>query len=397
MTCSAAAWLHYATWAPCLPASSRSTSPGSTWRAASDLLGTCVRRTPVVELEPGAFGVPGRLALKLELLQHTGSFKPRGAFNRMLTAEIDDSGVLAASGGNFGLAVAYAAHRLGHPAEIFVPSTSPPMKIERIRAYGATVHVVDGFYAEAFAACEERAFDTGAAFLHPYDQPAVVAGQGTLAQELSEQAPALDTVIVAVGGGGLIGGIAAWFASDVRVIGVEPERCPTLTAALAAGEPVDVEVGGVAADALGAGRAGMIGLAIAQRHVERVVLVSDDDVIAGAATPVGRLPRGGRTGRGGHRSPPCWPAPTSRSRTSGSRSWSAAATPIPPTSARPPRTTPTETPQPPKRSASSGAARCAERREHALAFERLPQHQVVLRDVVRPRRTPGRRRRCRDR
>jgi len=144
--------------------------------SASDLLGTWVRHTPVAELERGAFGVPGRLVLKLELLQHTGSFKPRGAFNRMLTADIDETGVLAASGGNFGLAVAYAAYRLGHPAEIFVPSTSPPMKIERIRSYGATVHVVDGFYAEAFAACEERAFDTGAAFLHPYDQPAVVAG-----------------------------------------------------------------------------------------------------------------------------------------------------------------------------------------------------------------------------
>ena len=149
---------------------------------ASDLLGTWVRHTPVAELERGAFGVPGRLVLKLELLQHTGSFKPRGAFNRMLTADIDETGVLAASGGNFGLAVAYAAYRLGHPAEIFVPSTSPPMKIERIRSYGATVHVVDGFYAEAFAACEERAFDTGAAFLQPYDQPAVVAGQGTLAR-----------------------------------------------------------------------------------------------------------------------------------------------------------------------------------------------------------------------
>src|SRR6266480_274396 len=139
--------------------------------SASDLLGTWVRRTPVVELERGAFGVPGRLVLKLELLQHTGSFKPRGAFNRMLTADIDETGVLAASGGNFGLAV--------------------------------------------------------------------VAGQGTLAQELGEQEPTLDTVIVAVGGGGLIGGIAAWFASDVRVIGVEPGRCPTLTAALAAGKPVD--------------------------------------------------------------------------------------------------------------------------------------------------------------
>jgi threonine dehydratase len=243
---------------------------------ASDLLGTWVRRTPVAGLERNVFGVAGRLVLKLELLQHTGSFKARGAFNRMLTADIDETGVLAASGGNFGLAVAYAANRLGHPAEIFVPSTSPAVKIQRLRSYGATVHVIDGYYADAFAACEERAFDTGAAFLHPYDQPAVVAGQGTLALELAEQEPTLDTVIVPVGGGGLIGGIAAWFASDVTVIGVETERCPTMTAALADGEPVNVEVGGIAADSLGADRAGMIGLAIVQRHVERVVLVPDD-------------------------------------------------------------------------------------------------------------------------
>jgi threonine dehydratase len=238
-----------------------------------------VRRTPVVDLEPQAFGSDGSITLKLELLQHTGSFKPRGAFNRMLTAEIDTSGVLAASGGNFGMAVAYAAQRLGHPAEIFVPSTSPEMKIERIRSYGATVHVIDGFYAEAYAACEERAFDTGAAFLHPYDQPAVVAGQGTLAAELLDQRPALQTVIVAVGGGGLIGGVAAWYAGDVRVIGVEPDRCPTLSSALRAGEPVDVEVGGVAADALGAARAGMIPMGIATRFVREVVTVSDDDIV----------------------------------------------------------------------------------------------------------------------
>jgi len=238
-----------------------------------------VRRTPVLDLEPKAFASGAAITLKLEFLQHTGSFKPRGAFNRMLTADIDTNGVLAASGGNFGMAVAYAAQRLGHPAEIFVPSTSPEMKIERIRSYGATVHVIDGFYAEAYAACEERAFDTGAAFLHPYDQPAVVAGQGTLAAELSDQRPALQTVIVAVGGGGLIGGVAAWYAGDVRVVGVEPDRCPTLSSAPRAGEPVDVEVGGVAADALGAARAGVIPMGIATRFVHDVVTVSDDDII----------------------------------------------------------------------------------------------------------------------
>jgi threonine dehydratase len=246
---------------------------------AADRLRGRVRRTPVLETGPGAFGHAADLTLKLELLQHTGSFKPRGAFNRMLTAEIDDSGVLAASGGNFGLGVAYAARELDHPAEIFVPATSPQVKIDRIRALGAEVRVVPGYYADAYAACEERAFETGAAFLHPYDQPTVVAGQGTIAMELSEQAPLLDTVLVAVGGGGLVGGIAAWYAGDVRVVGVEPERCPTLHAALEAGEPVDVEVGGVAADSLGAKRAGLIGFQIARAYVDRVVLVPDDAIV----------------------------------------------------------------------------------------------------------------------
>jgi threonine dehydratase len=275
-----------------------------------------IRRTPVFDMEAGAFASEARITLKLELLQHTGSFKPRGAFNRMLTAEIDASGVLAASGGNFGMAVAYAAQRLGHSAEIFVPSTSPEIKIERIRSYGATVHVVEGFYAEAYAACEERAFDTGAAFLHPYDQPAVVAGQGTLAAELSDQRPALQTVLVAVGGGGLIGGIAAWYAGDARVVGVEPERCATLSTALRAGEPVDVEVGGVAADALGAARAGLIPMGIATRFVADVVTVSDDDIVRarrvlwescriaaepGAAAPLAALLSGAYRPRAGER------------------------------------------------------------------------------------------------
>jgi threonine dehydratase len=237
-----------------------------------------IRHTPVARLEPGAFGVPGILTLKLELLQHTGSFKPRGAFSRMLSAELDDSGVLAASGGNFGLGVAYAAHVLGHRAEIFVPETSPPVKTERIRALGAEVHVIPGYYADAYAACEERAFDSGAAFLHPYDQEAVVAGQGTIGLELEMQVPDLETVLVAVGGGGLIGGIAAWFSGDARVVGVEPEACPTLHAALDAGEPVDVEVGGLASDSLGAMRVGRIGHDIARRFVDHAVLVPDDAI-----------------------------------------------------------------------------------------------------------------------
>jgi threonine dehydratase len=186
---------------------------------------------------------------------------------------------LAASGGNFGLGVAYAARELGHRAEIFVPDTSPAVKIDRIRSYGAEVHVVPGYYGDAYAACEERAFETGAAFLHPYDQPTVVAGQGTIGLELAGQVPDVETVVVAVGGGGLIAGLAAWFASDVRVIGVEPETCPTLTAALAAGEAVDVAVSGVAADSLGAMRAGSIALQIAQAYVDQVVLVPDEAIV----------------------------------------------------------------------------------------------------------------------
>jgi threonine dehydratase len=245
---------------------------------AAERISGRVRTTPVLDLEPGAFGLPGRLTLKLELLQHTGSFKTRGAFNRMLTADIDESGVIAASGGNFGLAVAFAARELGHLAEIFVPETSPAVKRERIRGYGAEVHVVPGYYADAYAACEERAFDTGAAFMHPHDQPAMVAGNGAIALELVDQAPTADTVIVAVGGAGLIGGIAAWYGGDARVVGVESETCPTLTAALEAGEPVDAPVGGIAADSLGAGRVGVIGFEIASRFVDRVVLVSDDAI-----------------------------------------------------------------------------------------------------------------------
>ncbi|HSJ51718.1 MAG TPA: threonine/serine dehydratase [Actinomycetota bacterium] len=237
-----------------------------------------VRRTPVLELEPGALGASGRLSLKLELLQHTGSFKPRGAFNRMLSSEVPDAGVIAASGGNFGLAVAYAARTLGHRAEIFVPDSSPQLKARRIAERGAEVRVVPGFYDEALAASDERAAITGALVLHAFDQPEVVAGQGTVAAELSEQAPDADTVLVAVGGGGLIGGVAAWYQGSVRVVGVEPDRCPTMSEALRAGRPVAVEIGGYAADSLGARRAGEIAVAIATRFVEHVLLVTDDAI-----------------------------------------------------------------------------------------------------------------------
>jgi threonine dehydratase len=238
----------------------------------------CVRVTPVIELEPRAFGSPALVTLKLELMQHTGSFKPRGAFNRILSAQVPESGVIAASGGNHGAAVAYAARQLGHVAEIFVPEPTPDIKVDRLRRYGARVVLAGANYAEALAASRARAGETGALEVHAYDHPDVLAGQGTLAREFEAQAHALDTVLVAVGGGGLIGGVAAWFAGRIRVVGVEPERCPTLHAARIAGEPVDVEVGGAAADSLGARRIGTLAFEIGQRYVDDVVLVSDEEI-----------------------------------------------------------------------------------------------------------------------
>jgi len=247
--------------------------------AAVERIAPHVRTTPVLELEPGAFGLDGAsLILKLELLQHTGSFKPRPAFSRMLAADVPDAGVIAASGGNFGVAVAYAAGRLGHRAEVFVPDTSSPVKIERLRELGADVRVVPGFYADALEASEERAAESGALVMHAFDQPEVVAGDGTLAVELSRQVPDADAVLVAVGGGGLIAGVASWFRGDVRIVGVEPEACPCLHAALEAGEVVDVEVGGIAADSLGPRRAGEIAFATVREFVDGVALVSDDAI-----------------------------------------------------------------------------------------------------------------------
>jgi threonine dehydratase len=247
-------------------------------RDALERIGGYVRRTPVLELEPGAFGLPCRVSLKLELMQHTGSFKARGAFNKMLTSDAPAAGVIAASGGNFGLAVAFAARTLGHRAEIFVPSTSPELKAERIRSLGAEVRIVEGYYDEALDASQGRAEETGALVMHAYDQPEVVAGQGTIGAELSEQVPDADTVLVAIGGGGLIGGIGAWYEGRTRVVGVEPETSTCMTSALEAGEPVDVDYSGYAADSLGTKRAGEIAFAVVSRHVERVVLVSDDAI-----------------------------------------------------------------------------------------------------------------------
>lgn len=237
-----------------------------------------VRVTPVIEVEGKTSGQSRPVMLKLELLQHTGSFKPRGAFNRMLSATIPDAGVIAASGGNHGAAVAYAARELGVTAEVFVPRSTPAAKLARIRGFGASVHQVGDQYAEAYVAMLERAHSTGAMVVHAYDQEAVVVGQGTLGLELESQVDSVDAVFVAVGGGGLIGGIASWFENRVEVIGVEPETCSTLHSAMEAGNPVDVPVSGLAADSLGARRIGVIAFEVAQRHVSEVILVSDEEI-----------------------------------------------------------------------------------------------------------------------
>src|ERR1700704_5325033 len=208
-----------------------------------------IRRTPIVTISGAELGLPPfSLTLKLEQLQHAGSFKTRGAFANLLTRHPPEAGVVAASGGNHGAAVAYAAMKLGLPARIFVPTVSSPAKIDRIRSYGADLTVVGERYAEALAASIEWGRTSGAMPVHAFDQIETLAGQGTLALEMSAQAPELDTVLVAVGGGGLIGGIAAWYGSKTRVIAVEPEGAPTLAEAMKAGAPVDAETGSVAAD-----------------------------------------------------------------------------------------------------------------------------------------------------
>jgi threonine dehydratase len=239
-----------------------------------------IRVTPVAQVDGADFGLsPFPLTIKLEQLQHAGSFKTRGAFANLLLRNPPTAGVVAASGGNHGAAVAYAAMRLGMPARIFVPTVSSPAKIDRIRSYGAELTVGGERYAEALAAAIEWASGSGALQVHAFDQLETIAGQGTLGLELSAQAPALDTLLVAVGGGGLIGGVAAWYADTAtRVVGVEPEGAPTLFDALAAGRPVDAPTGSVAADSLAPRQVGQLMFPIAQSHVERVVLVTDDAI-----------------------------------------------------------------------------------------------------------------------
>jgi len=244
-----------------------------------------VRRTPILTIEANELGTAHPpLVLKLEQLQHTGTFKARGAHNLLLTADaspagVPAAGVVAASGGNFGVAIAHAAGRLGHRATVFVPEISSPTKLERLRHLGAEVVVGGAFYADAYEASVEQAGRTGALLAHAYDQPEVVAGAGTCAVELEEQVPDATTVLVAVGGGGLIGGVAGWLQERVRVVAVESTGTPTLHAALDAGEPVDVDLSGIAADSLGARRIGAIGFQAAKRWVDGSVLVTDEAIV----------------------------------------------------------------------------------------------------------------------
>ena len=238
-----------------------------------------LRRTPVVEVAGADFGLDAAtVVLKLELLQHAGSFKPRGAFANLLMRDVPPAGVVAASGGNHGAAVAFAAMKLGKPAKIFVPNVASPAKIARIRGYRADLVVTGERYAEALAASQSWAAQSGAMAVHAYDQVETILGQGSVGLEFEEQDPALDTLLVAVGGGGLLGGIAAWYAGRIKIVGVEPETAPTLTRALEAGHPVDAEAGGIAADSLAPKRVGALMFPLAQSYMDHVVLVSDEAI-----------------------------------------------------------------------------------------------------------------------
>lgn len=239
-----------------------------------------VRRTPVIEIAGADIGIgTNKFSLKLELFQHSGSFKVRGAVANLLTRKIPAAGVVAASGGNHGAAVAYAAMKLNVPAKIFVPTISSPAKLQRIREYGADLVVEGDRYADALAASEAWAQQSGALRVHAFDQDETMLGQGTIGMELDQQAPDIDTLLVSVGGGGLIAGIAAWYAGRVKVIGVEPFGSPTLTKALEAGQPVDAEASGLAADSLAPRRVGDRVFPIAKRYVHGTVLVADEAIL----------------------------------------------------------------------------------------------------------------------
>jgi len=254
-------------------------------RQCYDTIRPYIRWTPVIrvnlaELDESATALPTG-TLKLEQLQCAGAFKARGAFTNLLLRDVPPAGVVAASGGNHGVAVAYAAHRLSIPAKIFVPTVSAPTKIERIRQLGADLVVTGDRYADALAAAQDWEQSSGAMSVHAYDQRETILGQGTLGLELAEQAASLDTVLVPVGGGGLLAGVASWFTGDVRVIAVEPEGAPTLSYARAAGQPTDAPAGSVAADALAPRRVGELVFPITESYVDDVLLVDDASILAG--------------------------------------------------------------------------------------------------------------------
>jgi threonine dehydratase len=240
-----------------------------------------IRRTPIVEVDGADFGLDSiRIIFKLELLQHAGSFKARGAFTNILTRDVPRAGVVAASGGNHGVAVAYAAMKLRKPATIFVPSVASKTKLDRIRSYGAQLVVTGDRYAESLEASEAWTTQSGAMPIHAYEGDETLLGQGTLGLELEEQDPKLDSLLVAVGGGGLIGGVASWYQDRLKLISVEPTEAPTLNLALNAGRPVDSPAGGIAADSLAPRQVGQQMFPIAQRFVNSSILVSDEEIIA---------------------------------------------------------------------------------------------------------------------
>jgi threonine dehydratase len=248
--------------------------------AVEQIIRPHVRRTPILGVSGADFRLDSiSLIFKLEFLQHAGSFKTRGAFTNLLTREIPKAGVVAASGGNHGVAVAYAAGKLGVPAKIFVPTVASQEKIERIRRSGADLVISGDRYADALAASEAWTAQSGAMPIHAYNQIETLLGQGTVGLEFQQQCPNLDTLLVAVGGGGLIGGIAVWYAGKIKLIGVEPEAAPTLANALHAGHPLDSPAGGIAADSLAPKRVGELMFPIAQKYVEKVILVKDEEIL----------------------------------------------------------------------------------------------------------------------
>ena len=249
-------------------------------QATEHIIRPHIRRTPILEVDGEEFGVDAiKIVFKLELFQHSGSFKARGAFTNMLTREVPAAGVVAASGGNHGAAVAFAAMKLGKPATIFVPSVASPAKLDRIRSYGAELVITGDRYAESLEASHDWTAKSGALAIHAYEGTETLSGQGTLGMELEEQDPKIDSLLVAVGGGGLIGGVASWYQNRLRMVAVEPFAAPTLERALSAGQPVDAPAGGVAADSLAPRQVGKQMFPIAQQYVKEVVLVTDEEIV----------------------------------------------------------------------------------------------------------------------